>query len=234
MRSTTSTNQRSPTPARPATSSPPSPCSRWRLPARSSPSSTSTPPRSLRPGSGSTAATPPAITTDGPSGTTDPQDLLSDSALTTFRLDGQFVAVAERWPSPPGSPLLVGKCLGAILVEPLTVSSIARTMGSHDRVCNAPPMCWRHKACHLPRQPGPPPGHTGGGHRCRAQCRAWDQLGACSPRRAVVRLSGCRTVGGRACRSARPVRRAEDAGVGELTQLERHAATTRGVQHRTR
>lgn len=60
---------------------------------------------------------------------TDPQDLLSDSALTTFRLNGQFMAVAEQLAAPAGLTATRWQVLGAILGEPLTVSDIARTMG---------------------------------------------------------------------------------------------------------
>lgn len=60
---------------------------------------------------------------------TDPQDLLSDSALTTFRLNGQFMAVAEQLAEPAGLTATRWQVLGAILGEPLTVSDIARTMG---------------------------------------------------------------------------------------------------------
>lgn len=60
---------------------------------------------------------------------TDPQDLLSDSALTTFRLNGQFMALAEQLAEPAGLTATRWQVLGAILGEPLTVSDIARTMG---------------------------------------------------------------------------------------------------------
>ena len=59
----------------------------------------------------------------------DPQDLLSDSALATFRLNGQFMAVAEQLAEPAGLTATRWQVLGAVLGEPLTVSDIARAMG---------------------------------------------------------------------------------------------------------
>lgn len=59
----------------------------------------------------------------------DPQQLLSDSALTSFRLNGQFLAVAEDLAEPAGLTATRWQVLGAVLPEPLPVSAIARTMG---------------------------------------------------------------------------------------------------------
>ncbi|WP_207839206.1 MarR family winged helix-turn-helix transcriptional regulator [Williamsia soli] len=59
----------------------------------------------------------------------DAQQLLSDSALTTFRLNGQFLAVAEALAAPAGLTATRWQVLGAVLSEPLSVSDIAREMG---------------------------------------------------------------------------------------------------------
>jgi DNA-binding MarR family transcriptional regulator len=66
---------------------------------------------------------------DGPASATSPQQLLSDSALTAFRLNGQFLAVAERLAEPAGLTATRWQVLGAVLGEPLSVSDIARAMG---------------------------------------------------------------------------------------------------------
>jgi DNA-binding MarR family transcriptional regulator len=66
---------------------------------------------------------------DGPASATSPQQLLSDSALTAFRLNGQFLAVAERLAEPAGLTATRWQVLGAVLNEPLSVSDIARAMG---------------------------------------------------------------------------------------------------------
>ena len=57
------------------------------------------------------------------------QDLLSRSALGVFRLNGQFLAVAEELARPAGLTAAWWQVLGAVLAEPLPVSGIARTMG---------------------------------------------------------------------------------------------------------
>lgn len=59
----------------------------------------------------------------------DPQSLLSDSALTAFALNGQFLAVAEALAAPAGLTATRWQVLGAVLPEPLSVSDIARVMG---------------------------------------------------------------------------------------------------------
>ncbi|MFE0749195.1 MarR family winged helix-turn-helix transcriptional regulator [Gordonia sp. NPDC058843] len=59
----------------------------------------------------------------------DHQDLLSDSALTAFRLNGQFLALAERLAEPAGLTATRWQVLGAVLDEPLPVAGIARAMG---------------------------------------------------------------------------------------------------------
>lgn len=59
----------------------------------------------------------------------DPQSLLSDSALTTFALNGQFLAVAEALAAPAGLTATRWQVLGAVLPEPLSVSDISRVMG---------------------------------------------------------------------------------------------------------
>lgn len=57
------------------------------------------------------------------------QDLLSRGALGVFRLNGQFLAVAEELAKPSGLTAAWWQVLGAVLGEPLPVSGIARAMG---------------------------------------------------------------------------------------------------------
>ncbi|GAB2736200.1 MarR family winged helix-turn-helix transcriptional regulator [Streptomyces bullii] len=57
------------------------------------------------------------------------QELLSRSALGVFRLNGQFLAVAEELARPAGVTAAWWQVLGAVLGEPLPVSGIARVMG---------------------------------------------------------------------------------------------------------
>ncbi|WFB11695.1 MarR family transcriptional regulator [Streptomyces sp. LX-29] len=55
--------------------------------------------------------------------------MLSATALTTFRLNGQLLAVSERLASPAGLTAARWQVLGAVLGEPLSVAGIARAMG---------------------------------------------------------------------------------------------------------
>jgi DNA-binding MarR family transcriptional regulator len=57
------------------------------------------------------------------------QDLLSGTALTVFRLNGQFLGVAEELARPAGLTAARWQVLGAVLATPLPVAGIARTMG---------------------------------------------------------------------------------------------------------
>lgn len=57
------------------------------------------------------------------------QDRLSRSALTVFRLNGQFLSVAEKLAGPAGLTAAWWQVLGAVVGEPLPVSGIARAMG---------------------------------------------------------------------------------------------------------
>ena len=57
------------------------------------------------------------------------QDLFSRSALAVFRLNGQFLSVAEELARPAGITAAWWQVLGAVLPQPLPVSGIARTMG---------------------------------------------------------------------------------------------------------
>ncbi len=57
------------------------------------------------------------------------QDLLSAASITTFRLNGQFLALAEELARPAGLTAAWWQVLGAVLGEPLPVSGIAREMG---------------------------------------------------------------------------------------------------------
>ena len=61
--------------------------------------------------------------------THDAQALLSDAALTSFRLNGQLLAVAEELARPVGLTAAWWQVLGAALGEPQSVSEIARAMG---------------------------------------------------------------------------------------------------------
>ena len=59
----------------------------------------------------------------------DVQELLSAAALTSFRLNGQFLALAEELARPAGLTAARWQVVGAVLREPLTVAGIARSMG---------------------------------------------------------------------------------------------------------
>ncbi|MDF2706962.1 MAG: MarR family transcriptional regulator [Nonomuraea muscovyensis] len=59
----------------------------------------------------------------------DSADLLSATALTVFRLNGQFLEVSERLAGPAGLTAAWWQVLGAVLREPRPVAGIARTMG---------------------------------------------------------------------------------------------------------
>ncbi|MFI6324448.1 MarR family winged helix-turn-helix transcriptional regulator [Nonomuraea sp. NPDC050556] len=54
---------------------------------------------------------------------------LSEAALTVFRLNGQFLDVAEELARPSGLTAAWWQVLGAVLHEPLPVAGIARVMG---------------------------------------------------------------------------------------------------------
>jgi DNA-binding MarR family transcriptional regulator len=57
------------------------------------------------------------------------QALLSGAAVTAFRLNGQFLDVAERLARPAGITAAWWQVLGAVLRDPLPVAGIAREMG---------------------------------------------------------------------------------------------------------
>lgn len=57
------------------------------------------------------------------------QNLLSRSALGVFRLNGQFLSVADELARPAGLTAAWWQVLGAVLPAPLPVSGIARVMG---------------------------------------------------------------------------------------------------------
>ncbi|MFE7840374.1 MarR family winged helix-turn-helix transcriptional regulator [Streptomyces sp. NPDC057474] len=57
------------------------------------------------------------------------QDLLSRAALGVFRLNGQFLSVAEELARPAGLTAAWWQVLGAVLPEPLSVAGVARVMG---------------------------------------------------------------------------------------------------------
>ncbi|MFC8826515.1 MarR family winged helix-turn-helix transcriptional regulator [Streptomyces sp. NPDC057137] len=56
-------------------------------------------------------------------------ELLSRTALGVFRLNGQFLSVAEELAAPAGLTAAWWQVLGAVLPQPLSVSGIAREMG---------------------------------------------------------------------------------------------------------
>ncbi|MET8650069.1 MarR family winged helix-turn-helix transcriptional regulator [Nocardia aurea] len=57
------------------------------------------------------------------------RQLFSTAAITSFRLNGQFLAIAEELAVPAGLTAAWWQVLGAILHEPLPVAGIARAMG---------------------------------------------------------------------------------------------------------
>jgi DNA-binding MarR family transcriptional regulator len=57
------------------------------------------------------------------------QELLAAAALTAFRLNGQFLELAERLARPAGLTAAWWQVLGAVLDDPQPVSAIARDMG---------------------------------------------------------------------------------------------------------
>jgi DNA-binding MarR family transcriptional regulator len=57
------------------------------------------------------------------------QDLLSAASITTFKLNGQFLALAEELARPAGLTAAWWQVLGAVLGAPLPVAGIAREMG---------------------------------------------------------------------------------------------------------
>jgi DNA-binding MarR family transcriptional regulator len=59
----------------------------------------------------------------------DVTELLSDTAITVFRLNGRFMEVSESLARPVGLTAAWWQVLGAVLREPLPVSGIARAMG---------------------------------------------------------------------------------------------------------
>ena len=63
------------------------------------------------------------------SGPNPEQALLSDAALTSFRLNGQLLTLAEELARPVGLTAAWWQVLGAALGEPQSVSEIARAMG---------------------------------------------------------------------------------------------------------
>ncbi|MEV0527031.1 helix-turn-helix domain-containing protein [Streptomyces sp. NPDC050439] len=57
------------------------------------------------------------------------QELFSRTALGVFRLNGQFLSVADELAKPGGLTAAWWQVLGAVLREPLPVAGIARSMG---------------------------------------------------------------------------------------------------------
>lgn len=67
--------------------------------------------------------------TAAPRPATDLAELLSGVAVTTFRLNGQLLSVAEELARPAGLTAAWWQVLGAVLPAPLPVAGIAREMG---------------------------------------------------------------------------------------------------------
>jgi len=57
------------------------------------------------------------------------QELLSGAALAVFKLNGQFLVLAEELAGPVGLTAAWWQVLGAVLPAPLPVAGIAREMG---------------------------------------------------------------------------------------------------------
>jgi DNA-binding MarR family transcriptional regulator len=57
------------------------------------------------------------------------QELLSGAALSVFKLNGQFLEIAEQLARPAGLTAAWWQVLGAVLRQPLPVVGIAREMG---------------------------------------------------------------------------------------------------------
>ncbi|WP_327142641.1 MarR family winged helix-turn-helix transcriptional regulator [Nocardia sp. NBC_01327] len=57
------------------------------------------------------------------------QELFSTAAITSFKLNGQFLAIAEELARPADITAAWWQVLGAVLHEPLPVAGIAREMG---------------------------------------------------------------------------------------------------------
>ncbi|MFD6154981.1 MarR family winged helix-turn-helix transcriptional regulator [Nocardia sp. NPDC060256] len=57
------------------------------------------------------------------------QELFATAAITSFRLNGQFLAIAEELARPAGLTAAWWQVLGAVMTEPLPVAGIARAMG---------------------------------------------------------------------------------------------------------
>ncbi|MEU6951831.1 MarR family winged helix-turn-helix transcriptional regulator [Streptomyces sp. NPDC045714] len=57
------------------------------------------------------------------------QELLSRAAVTVFRLNGQFLSVADELARPGGLTAAWWQVLGAVMREPLPVAGVARAMG---------------------------------------------------------------------------------------------------------
>ena len=57
------------------------------------------------------------------------QDLLAAASIATFKLNGQFLTLAENLARPAGLTAAWWQVLGAVLAGPLPVAGIAREMG---------------------------------------------------------------------------------------------------------
>ncbi|GGK52130.1 MarR family winged helix-turn-helix transcriptional regulator [Nocardia camponoti] len=57
------------------------------------------------------------------------QELFATAAITSFRLNGQFLGIGDALAKPAGLTVAWWQVLGAVTREPLTVAGIARAMG---------------------------------------------------------------------------------------------------------
>ena len=75
------------------------------------------------------------------------QDLLSAASIATFKLNGQFLALAEELARPAGLTAAWWQVLGAVLGGPLPVAGIAREMdGVSGRACSGSRTSWSSAA----------------------------------------------------------------------------------------
>ncbi|WP_280503764.1 MarR family winged helix-turn-helix transcriptional regulator, partial [Nocardia farcinica] len=75
------------------------------------------------------AASPAAGRDELPGREPPDHELLSAAAITAFRLNARFLALAEYLARPAGLTAAWWQVLGAVLHEPLPVAGIARAMG---------------------------------------------------------------------------------------------------------
>ena len=158
-------------------------------------------PRSWRSGTSSTASAtrPGYYELDGAANrSAGRQELLSRRALAVFRLNGQFLEVAEGLARPAGLTAAHWQVLGAVLDEPLPVAGHRPRDGHHPpgrAAHRRPPR--RPRPRRVPAQPRPPAGQTGRADRAGPGGRAAHRPRARRVRRPAVRGTGRRTAASR-------------------------------------